>query len=250
MKNELNPTQSLLLWNMITGETPAAREPALSEAIPKLNVKRDRAPLLDAGYLTLESRGRAKHLLLTEKAWAWAASCSDVELPRDAGSRALQGLLRKLLPFLQKKRIALAALVVPQQPKKTRARRTTRKTNGASTSATEPKRRAKAGREPAKRAAAAPRASTPRDTSLTHRVEAACLELANGERKQRVRLSALRASLEDVSRVSLDRALLEMQDQGRAVLYRDDNTAALTAADHEAALIVGNAPRHLVYLET
>jgi hypothetical protein len=47
----------------------------------------------------------------------------------------------------------------------------------------------------------------------------------------------------------LDATLLALQDAGRAVLYRDDNTSGLTAVDHEAALYVGDAPRHLVYLE-
>lgn len=253
MKNELNPNQALLLWNMITGETLAAREPSLSEAKPKLKVKQERDPLLDAGYLTLEKRGRTTHLLLADKAWAWAESCSDVELPNDPGSRALQGLLRKLLPHLRKKRMALATLFAPEALKKGRARATTRNTaKAASKPATERKPRAKAARKTSKRAglsaSVAPETNTSPE-SLSHRVEAACLELANGQRKQRVRLSDLRAALSDVSRASFEQTLLEMQDQGRCVLYREDNTAALTAADHDAALFVGNAPRHLVYLE-
>jgi hypothetical protein len=80
-------------------------------------------------------------------------------------------------------------------------------------------------------------------------IEAACLSLGGGARKTRVRLSALRQRLDSVSREALDAALLGLQNQGRLVLYRDDNAAALTDDDHRAALIVGDAPRHLVYLE-
>lgn len=51
-----------------------------------------------------------------------------------------------------------------------------------------------------------------------------------------VRLAALRIALSDIPRPAI-------------VLSRDDNTAQLTAADHDAALLVGSgAPRHLFYV--
>jgi hypothetical protein len=73
--------------------------------------------------------------------------------------------------------------------------------------------------------------------------------LAGGRRKERVRLSALRMQLAAIPRDQLDHELVQMQRQGRLVLYRDDHTSALVHEDHEAALIVGDSPRHLVYLE-
>ena len=64
-----------------------------------------------------------------------------------------------------------------------------------------------------------------------------------------MRLAALRDRLGEVPRDRLDSSLLEMQDAGRVVLYRLDNPLELTAADHQAALVIGENPRHLVYLE-
>ena len=87
-----------------------------------------------------------------------------------------------------------------------------------------------------------------KSNGLAATIERACIELAGGIRKQRVRLTALRQKL-NVERDVLNAALLDLQDQGRLVLYRDDNSSALTKEDHDAALIVGGAPRHLVYLE-
>lgn len=60
--------------------------------------------------------------------------------------------------------------------------------------------------------------------------------------------TATAARLDSIERSAL-KALLTLQDQGRLVPYRDDNTASLTDADHRAAIIVGEAPRHLVLLE-
>jgi hypothetical protein len=62
-------------------------------------------------------------------------------------------------------------------------------------------------------------------------------------------LTSLRQELADVERTAVDQALLQMQDGGKLVLYREDNTAALTADDHHAALSINGAPRHLVLLE-
>ncbi len=205
MTGPISPKQALFLWKMITAQTPEDREPKQGSATPKLNPKSERQPLLDQGYLSLEKRGAAGHLILTNKAWEWAEKTHDVELMRSNsrdGAVALQGLLHKLLPFLQEHELPLASLFSARQ-----------------------------------------------NTSLASRVEHACLQLAGGQRKQRVRLSALRQALPAVPRSSLDQTLLELQDAGRAVLYRDDNSAGLKEADHEAALLVGGAPRHIIYLE-
>lgn len=205
MKQEISPKQALFLWKMITAQTPEEREPKQSSATPKLDAKSERQPLLDQGYLSLEKRGAAGHLVLTDKAWAWAQKTHDVELMQSnskVGALALQGLLRQLLPFLQEHGLPLASMFAARDA-----------------------------------------------ISLPSRVEEACLQLTGGQRKQRVRLSALRQSLLDVPRQALDQTLIALQDAGRAVLYRDDNSAGLKEADHEAALLVGGSPRHIIYLE-
>jgi hypothetical protein len=79
-------------------------------------------------------------------------------------------------------------------------------------------------------------------------IRAACLALANGQIKKRVRLSELRRTL-STNRETLDSMLVAMQTKGRLVLYRMDNSAEVTRDDEQAALFIAGEPRHLVYLE-
>lgn len=51
------------------------------------------------------------------------------------------------------------------------------------------------------------------------------------------------------TREEQDAALIAAQRAGRIVLYRNDDTPSITAADHEAALLVGGQPRHLLYVK-
>lgn len=231
MNYQPSPKQALLLWRLITGENREEREPLLSKARPSLAPK-ERKPLVDNGFIRLEQRKgkRGKYLVLTDTTWAWAANCLDVEIlksPSGVGAEALQGLLRRLLPFLKQNDISLASLFMDvSTPASTHTR--------VSKSASQSK---------------GPVPATSDEHSLPNRIEAACLSLSGGERKARVRLTALRERLSSIERDVLDRALLELQDRRRLVLYRDDNTAALTDEDRAAALYVGDEPRHLVYLE-
>jgi hypothetical protein len=84
---------------------------------------------------------------------------------------------------------------------------------------------------------------------VQRRVCDAVLGLGGGRSKQRVRLAELRLRLPEVSRPELDAVLLLLQSERQLVLYRLDNPAELRPADHEAALLVGGNPRHLVYME-
>ena len=210
-----SPQQALLLWTMITAETLEGREPLQSKTQPELKAP-ERQELVKAGLVALEQRPRgAKALVLTDRAWAWAANAVDIELMESKfGSVALRGLLRRLLPYLQRNDLPLAAIFA------------------TNTEAPRP--------PPALPLVTAP---------LATQIESACLSLADGARKTRVRLSALRRVLSAVDRNTLDHALLTLQDKGRLHLYREDNSAALTEDDHSAAILVGDAPRHLVLLE-
>lgn len=251
MSYKMTPQQSLLLWNMLTSENPDEREPLQSKATPSLRSK-ERKLLVEAGYLSEFKREgkRGTYLALTDKAWAWAQDTVDVELMRSAvGAKTLQGLLRRLLPYLQQNGVPLAALfTVPTEgrPQPTPPSDSSPSSRTGSASETEPGSGASSAKatDPAQGAGPAPNPD-----ALWVELEAACLSLGSGARKRRVRLSALRERLASVPRSALDEALRAAQRAGRVVLYRDDNTAALTPADHEAALIVGGAPRHIVYLE-
>lgn len=235
MNRDVSPKQALFLWKMITAETPELREPKAGSATPGLDPKKERQPLIDKGYLNADKRGRATHLVLTDKAWAWAAGSIDVELMKSnskVGAEALQGLLRRLLPYLQRNDLQLSSIFA-EPP---------RNVDGEHASTT-------ASRPMAREEPTSPDPAPDTRVPLTETVEHACLQLTGGQRQQRVRLTRLREALPQVPRQVLDATLVALQDAGRAVLYRDDNTSGLTEADHAAALYVGDAPRHIVYLE-
>jgi hypothetical protein len=83
---------------------------------------------------------------------------------------------------------------------------------------------------------------------LEARVREACLNLAQGHTKQRIRLTDLRREVH-APREVVDQALTAMQNSGKLVLMRLDNPAELTQEDDAAALSIAGNPRHLVYLE-
>lgn len=225
---KLKPNQALFLWRMITGATDSIREPSLSTAIPKL--KSDRKSLVDQGYLETEKRGRSTHLLLTDKSWEWAATHLEVELLKSSspvGAEALEGLLHRLLPFLKRSQIPLAALFM-DLPFSAKVPAPSQSDEGA---------------------IAVPERRKPDTQEFRQAIEEAYLALSGGHRKVRVLLRDLRPTLPQVPRTNLDEILKSMQRDGKLVLYREDNSAALTPADSEAALLVGDSPRHLIYLE-
>lgn len=61
-----------------------------------------------------------------------------------------------------------------------------------------------------------------------------------------MRLAHLRR-LVNLSRPTFDAALGALHDEGAVVLYREDNPAALTPDDKNAAWYTGGQPRHIVY---
>lgn len=70
--------------------------------------------------------------------------------------------------------------------------------------------------------------------------------------KTRVRLADVRkqGAFSELSHDQQTRALLALQDDGRAVLYRNDNPRELTKADEAAQIDAGGFPRHLIYIES
>ena len=224
-----NPKQALFLWKMITGETPEIREPSLSKARPEL--KTDRKPLIDHGFLDTEKRGSATHLRLTDKAWDWAGRCADIELMISRGpdgTIALQGLLRRLIPYLQQRGIPLADLYSDQ-----------------SDCAVDLDESAESELSTEVDAAANISADA---HPLIDRICAACVALTAG-RNREVRLTSLRTRLSNASRNEVDAALIRMHETGQIALYREDNSAEVTAEDERDALMVGGAPRHILYLK-
>jgi len=91
-----------------------------------------------------------------------------------------------------------------------------------------------------------PEVATPQ---LADRIRNAYLEHAGGRWNTRVRLHRLRSNLADVPRETLDRALLELERSGRLVLYPLEDPREIETRDEQAAIEIGGAPSHVVYME-
>ncbi|MGC4070605.1 MAG: hypothetical protein QM784_39235 [Polyangiaceae bacterium] len=213
-----NPKQALLLWRMLTATTEEERSPMQSKAKPELKPA-ERAELLRVGFLELDKQKRGARLVLTDTAWAWASSDNHVELLKSnsaIGATALEGLLRRLIPFLQAREISLGELFSETiAPKKERD--------------------------------AQDAVAVEEQSLVKERVERACRELFARKPGTAIRLTQLRAQLKEVPRSAVDAELARLHAAGRIALYRDDNCAAVTTDDERAALSVGGEPRHLLY---
>lgn len=225
---EPNPKQALALWRMLTAETPEFAEPKLSDVKPALSVD-ERAALIRGGFLeTRPGLKRATHLVATEKAWAWAGRTASVSLLKSrstVGAEVLEALLHRVLSFLHREEIPLAN-VLHQSPA------VAREEPVSSTPAPVPANRGAMSSE------------VPRDQVLD-----TIRSLASSAPAGAVRMTALRSQLVSLNRGVVDQALRALRDARLIILYQDDDRASLTQADHDAALIEADTPRHLVYLE-
>lgn len=216
---KLNPTpeQTFLILSMLFGETEEEREPY----VKKLSIKAPaRRALEEAGLIRLEKRKGGGRVILEDDAWDFATENLAGELPKTPrAARVLRAVLAKVQRSLQTQDQGLAAFVSGESE-------VDDSTIGDL---------AQEGHEPS---------GAPDEDQI----RAACLALTHGQTKKRVRLSDLRRKL-STSRESLDHLLVAMQEAGRLVLYRMDNTAEITPEDERAALSIAGQPRHLVYLE-
>jgi hypothetical protein len=60
----------------------------------------------------------------------------------------------------------------------------------------------------------------------------------------------LRTALEEIERSILDKALLDLQNQGSLVLMHMDDPQERTPADEEAALTIVGQKRHIIYMSS
>jgi len=211
MSDGISPLLVLLMWNLLfTGD-----EPMVSKAKPGVD-KKKLAPLLDAGLVVLEKRGRASHIVLTDRAWQWAEDNLDAQFSASLNvTIALRGLLPKLKHYLKQTGTPLAELL------------------GAVDAAEE----------------ARPESPAPEPISIDDAIRDAYLALSGGQWETRVRLAPLREKLAVFPKEAQDQAFLRMQADGRLVLYRLDDPQDTFEEDRAAALYIGNDPRHLVYMK-
>lgn len=209
MSDGVSPLLVLLMWNLLfTGD-----EPMVSKAKPGVDRKR-LVPLLEAGLIVLEKRGRANHIVLTDRAWQWAEENLDAPFSTTTSvTIALRGLLPRLKHYLQQSGTPLAELL------------------GAVEAAEE---------------AAEP--SAVGTASIDDAIRDAYLALSGGRWEIAVGIGHLRERLGVWTREEQDEALLRMQSERRLVLYPNENPLDIDDVDRAAALYLGGDPRHLVYM--
>ena len=210
--------QTLMLWALLAHGGEAFGNEIKPEA-----AKPEREALLKAGLISVEKRKRAYWLSATDRGWRWAEDHLSDTLPDRsyAGTFILAGWLRHLQAFMRATDTPLAEILVPKA------------TDSGG---------------PAKENAPGA-ANAPTDHgSLRERIRAAYLALTGGSFNKRALLADIRRRLSDVGRDALDNALVLMQRQGDATLMQLDNRPDITQADREAAIQIGQEPRHILWI--
>jgi len=173
--------------------------------------KAEREALLAAGLISVEKRKRAYWIVVTDRGWRWAEDHLSDTLPDRsyAGTFILAGWLKHLQAFMHASKTPLAEILVPRSTD--------------------------SGKQTDK-------------GSLAERIRAAYLSITGGSFNKRALLADIRKSLSDVSRDALDDALVRMQRQGDLTLMQLDNRPDITQADREAAIQIGQEPRHILWI--
>jgi hypothetical protein len=186
----------------------------------------ERKPLVEAGLIHLEKRGRANHILLEDKAWDWAVANFDVELSRsNYAAPVLQVLLTKLGRYLNTHQSSLAEVLTASESVDTLDEATSEDadaTNFEDLSTNE----------------------------LIEKVRQAYFRIPDGKAGFRVRLHQLREHLPGLSEQQTNQALLSMQEQGEISLLAAEDLQELTADDKSAAIDMGDGDqRYFAYIK-
>jgi len=206
---EPTPLQTLILWALAVRGGAALQKDLRPE--PK---KPDRDALVRAGLLRAGKVGRALHIEMTDRGWAWAGANTSALLPTNTtnGTAVLGGLLARLGAYMAASEVALADIIRPLP------------------------------RETITKAPAQP-------AELAGRIRAAYLAESGGAVNRRVRLAAIRTRLADVRSADLDVALVELAQAGGAGLLALDDPTEITPDDNAAAISVGVQARHILWLD-
>jgi len=216
MNVQLSPKQSFVLWSLlISGD-----EPMMSKVKPKLSPT-ERKTLLEAGLISLEKRGQATHIVLADKAWAWASENYEVEFPSrtTAAVPILQSLIQVMGKGLQAHQLSLAEFLVPQESPEEAFEEPDEEVNNTQNAI----------------------------ASLENKIREAYAQIYQGG--VGVRLSDLRQGLGAFPRQEVDDMLRQMQLERRLVLMGMDDPQAIAPEDKAAAIDIGGESCHIVYLK-
>lgn len=210
MDYNLTPKHVLVLWNLIfTGA-----EPMVSKVQPAIT-RAERQVLEKSGFIELDKRGRAYHIVLTDLAWAWAADNMDAPISQSKYSTiALAGVLSALKRHIDLNTFSLAEFACPDD-----------EYNAAEAAET--------------------------DVDISAAIRQAYLSASGGRLCVRVRLADLANFVDGVSKSDLDYELIRMQREGLygLVLWSLDDPQDINPPDEQAAVDIGGIKRHIVYME-
>jgi len=225
MNFQLSAKQTFVLWQLLLQGDDIARSKLDPELTPA-----ERKPLLDAGLVDLVQRGRAKHVVLTDKAWLWAVE-QGATSPYHSKKHApllLQTLINKVQTYLQTNNIPLAEFLAAQPI--AHAADDSDKRNDHSDS----------------------------DAGLNGSVDAAMIatairtayrQITGGKLNLRVRLSELHKGLPAAPKTMIDATLRQMQLNGELVLMPLDDPKGIYAEDQAASVNIAGELHHIVYLK-
>lgn len=210
MSFQPKPTESLILWDLLfTGD-----EPAMSKIKPDLE-RIKRKILIEEGLIELKKQGRSHHVVLTDKAWKCALDDFRVEGTKSTyAATALQHLLDKVRNYLKSNDIPLSEFL-----------------NSTNKSAIDAD------------------SAVVIEKDLEEEIRKAYSKASGATYKVRVRLSELRQYLGNLPRPDIDRTLIEMQRLGQITLMPLDNPQEIHPEDEQAAVDLGGAKRHILYME-
>lgn len=205
MADELTDQQALQLWRLIiTGDQPMKSSVQLD---PK-----PRDAMRRLGYIDYEKRGRADHIVVTDKGWQWASENTQPTFNRNVKvSDELACLIKRMGAYMDQSGVSLYEVL--------------RAPEGAATAPSP-----------------LPSAS-PEDA-----IRAAYLAVGGGRYNERIRLADLRPALDGFDRDVVDKTLLDMQHADRAVLMSIDDPLDRRPEDEEAAVRIGSDRRHLLVI--
>ncbi len=209
MSFQPTPKQALVMWSLlIIGD-----EPAVSKVRPELKPA-ERKPLIDFGLIELVKRGRSTHIVLTDKAWDWAAGHFEAELSKsNYAAPILQELLKKLGHYLNHHQIPLVEFLVYKNTTIEHSE------SGAAVL-----------------------------SDLGAKIREAYLKASGGEYNVRVRLSQLRQLVDDLPQAEVDKVLIKMGLAGKITLMHLDDPQEIRPEDEQAAVNIGGQKNHIVYM--
>ncbi len=179
----------------------------------------ERDPMVEAGLIKLEKRGRATHIVLEDKAWYWAQNNFGVELSLSKYAvPVLQALLVKIGLYLNVHEIPLAEMMTASKATDTVDESAHKNISNAG-------------------------ASDLSTDDLIEKIRQAYYSIPDGEAGFRVRLYELRKQLLGFSKQQINQALLAMQSRGEISLRRAEDLQELNTDDEAAAIDMGDGDK-------